>query len=474
MLGKVKIIATLGPSSCDYNIIKKMIKEGVAGFRINCAHGDENTWIEYVKLVRDASSDLGKAIPLILDTPGPQVRSGDFQEFTVKQGDNIVISSNPGDDGGEKKIIIVPAKEFYTTASTGDIVLYGDGEISFRVVNTGEDFVEVVVLNDGVVKPRKKIVIEGKEYPATFPSEVDRRVFKFASDVKATFVALSYVRSLKDVELARDVLSRHGWMPGLIAKIETRSGFINMGEIIEVVDGVIVARGDLGLHFPLEKLPLIQKEIVREAIKHGKTVIIATEILESMVNNPRPSRSDVVDLYNSVEDLVDAVLFTNETAIGKYPVEVVKWTRRIIEAAESELSRALISEYRGAIKAMNLLDKYVQGLVLLAESLGGTIVGYSKTGRMPTLVSKYRPQIKVYIGVSNRFLAEKLSIKYGLEITDMSQVIQDNLEKEYEVGVEKLVETLVKQNYLRPGDIVVETYAKPQTSIHEIRIRQII
>ncbi|ADV65533.1 pyruvate kinase [Desulfurococcus mucosus DSM 2162] len=466
---KVKIIATLGPSSRDHDVVKKMVREGAAGFRINCAHGDEADWLEYVKIVREVSSELDQAIPLILDTPGPQVRSGDFQEFKVVRGDKVLFSMDP--DAKEGKHIVVPAREFYSAASIGDTILYGDGEVSFRVSEVGEGFVEALALNEGVVKPRKKVVVEGKEYDVLFPSETDRRVFKFSSEVKASFVALSYVRRQRDVEVARDILAKHGWVPGLIAKIETRSGFNNMGEIIRLVDGVMVARGDLGLHFPLEELPLIQERIVREAVRQGRVVIVATEVLESMIENPRPSRSDVVDLYNSVKDLVDAVLFTNETAVGKYPVEVVKWARKIIDAAESSLSTALVSEYRSSIEARDLLDKYVQGLVLLAESLGGVIVGYSRSGRMPTLLSKYRPQIRIYVGVGDKLLAEKLSLRYGLNIVDMSRLISG--EDEYERGVRKLLETLVGKGHVRPGDIVVETYAKPRDNMHEIRISQL-
>jgi len=468
-LGKVKIIATLGPSSRDYETVRRMIREGVSGFRINCAHGDVEDWEEYVKIVREASEDLGQVVSLILDTPGPQVRSGDFTEFTIKRGDIVVFGEGGSAQGG--RYIPVPLREFYAAASIGDTILYGDGEVVFRVTSVDESVVEAVALNDGVVKPRKKLVVQGKEYDISFPSDLDRRVFKFASDVKATFIALSYVRKPRDVEIARDILSKHGWMPGLIAKIETRSGFTNMGEIIKLVDGVIVARGDLGLHFPLEDLPLIQEQIVREAVVHGKLVVIATEVLESMIENPRPSRSDIVDLYNSVRDLVDAVLFTSETAIGKYPVEVVKWARRIIETAESKLPRALVAELRRNIEPSDLFDKYIQGLVLLAESLGGVIVGYSRTGRMPTRLSKYRPQTRIYIGVGDRQLAERLVLRYGVEVRDMTRELQEG--GDYEKGVSRLKELLVKENLLRPGDIAVETYAKPQMNIHEIRISQL-
>jgi len=210
---------------------------------------------------------------------------------------------------------------------------------------------------------------------------------------------------------------------------------------------------------------------VREAVVHGKLVVIATEVLESMIENPRPSRSDIVDLYNSVRDLVDAVLFTSETAIGKYPVEVVKWAKRIIETAESKLPRALVAELRRNIEPSDLFDKYIQGLVLLAESLDGVIVGYSRTGRMPARLSKYRPQTRIYIGVGDRQLAERLVLRYGVEVRDMTSELQEG--GDYEKGVSRLKELLVKENRLRPGNIVVETYAKPQMNIHEIRISQL-
>lgn len=469
-MGRVKIIVTLGPSSIEYDVVKRMVKEGASGVRINCAHGDEKSWMEYARIARDVAAELDTVVPLILDTPGPQARSGDFTEFTVNRGDTVVFTLNR-DEQGEKNIWL-PMKAFYTTVSIGDTLLYGDGELSFRVVDVEDSAVRAVALNSGVAKPRKKVVVEGKEYEASFPGEVDKRVFKFAADVKASFIALSYVKKRRDVEIARDLLAMHGWTPGLIAKIETRSGFINMRDILEVADGLIVARGDLGLHFPLEEIPLIQEQIVREVVKQGKIVIVATEVLESMVNNPRPSRSDVVDLYNSVFNLVDAVLLTNETAIGRYPVEAVKWAKRIIEKAELGLSRSIVNEYRSFIPVRDLLEKYVQGLILLSESIGGVIVDFSRTGRVPTLLSKLRPQTSVYIGVSDKLLAEKLTLRYGLNVIEMSKILP--AESDYERGVARLRELLVETGRLKPGDIVIETYARPHINVHEIRISQVM
>ncbi|MCY0867982.1 MAG: pyruvate kinase [Desulfurococcus sp.] len=469
-MGRVKIIVTLGPSSIEYDVVKRMVKEGASGVRINCAHGDEKSWMEYARIARDVAAELDTVVPLILDTPGPQARSGDFTEFTVNRGDTVVFTLNR--DGQGEKNIWLPMKAFYTTVSIGDTLLYGDGELSFRVVDVEDSAVRAVALNSGVAKPRKKVVVEGKEYEASFPGEVDKRVFKFAADVKASFIALSYVKKRRDVEIARDLLAMHGWTPGLIAKIETRSGFINMRDILEVADGLIVARGDLGLHFPLEEIPLIQEQIVREVVKQGKIVIVATEVLESMVNNPRPSRSDVVDLYNSVFNLVDAVLLTNETAIGRYPVEAVKWAKRIIEKAELGLSRSIVNEYRSFIPVRDLLEKYVQGLILLSESIGGVIVDFSRTGRVPTLLSKLRPQTSVYIGVSDKLLAEKLTLRYGLNVIEMSKILP--AESDYERGVARLRELLVETGRLKPGDIVIETYARPHINVHEIRISQVM
>ena len=283
-----------------------------------------------------------------------------------------------------------------------------------------------------------------------------------------TYIALSYVRSPRDIELVKNLLRNKSFKPRIIAKIETRSAYLNLREIAESADAVLVARGDLGLHFPLEEVPLIQKNIVAVANSLGKPSIVATQVMESMIDNPRPSRSDVVDVYNSVYDMVDAVMLTNETAVGKYPVETVKWTRRIIETAESRQDPVIA--HRSRRMGGGLREKYAHGLLSLAESLNAKILVYTKGNTVPPLISKHRPLVPVYVGSSSKTIAEALTIYYGLTPIDLGGSGED---MDYEKGVEELYRVARERRLVDIGDVVVKAYVKSGTGVHEIIIEEV-
>ncbi|MEM1734531.1 MAG: pyruvate kinase [Desulfurococcaceae archaeon] len=464
---RTKIIATLGPSSEDEEIVEKMIIEGVSCLRVNCAHGDPDIWRNRVKIVNRASSSIGKVVSVMFDIPGPQVRTGSFEEKIVEAGEKIRFVLGESSDKGE---IPLPNRFFFNSVSLGDIILYGDGEATLRVVSVEPGIVECIAVVDSVLRPGKKVVIQGKELDLPYLSERDRLALDSAIENNVCFIALSYVRSSVDISIVRNYLSRRGCESNLLVKIETKSSVEKLREIIAESDGVIIARGDLGLFLPLEEIPVIQKRIVEEALIMNKPSIVATEVLESMIRNPRPSRSDVVDLYNLIYSMVDAILLTNETAVGKYPVETVKWARKIIEAAERSIPKTIVSEARSRIIEKTLLEKYVKGLVLLAESLNGVIVDYSLTGKVPSYMFRYRPQIPVYIGSRSRRVLEKYTITYGVEPVLIEEVVGEN---EYEKGVELLYETLKIKGFLKPGDIVIKAYAKTREGIHEIKIEEV-
>ncbi|QOR94614.1 pyruvate kinase [Thermosphaera chiliense] len=466
MKPRVKILATLGPSSGDFETVRRMIREGASGFRINYAHGDARTWDLYVKIVREASAELGETVSVIGDLPGPQVRSGDFEGFSVTRGDQVRLEHASTSSGA--RTIPVPVRELFISLEPGDVVLYGDGEISLRVLSVDEHSSTLLVLNDGVVKPRKKIVVQGKEISLPMLSGRDVELLNHAVSNQLTYVALSYVRSSRDVELVRNMLRGRSFQPRVIAKIETRSAYLNLKEIAESSDAVLVARGDLGLHFPLEEIPLIQKNIVSVADSLGKPSIVATQVMESMIENPRPSRSDVVDVYNSVYDMVDAVMLTNETAVGKYPVETVKWTRRIIETAESRLDPAIPQRSRRV--GTGLMEKYAHGLLSLAESLNAKILVYTKGNTVPPLISKHRPLVPVYVGTSSKVIAEALTIYYGLTPVNLGGAGGD---MDYEKGVEELYRVVREKRLIDIGDVVVKAYVKSGTGVHEIIIEEV-
>ncbi|MEM0002470.1 MAG: pyruvate kinase [Desulfurococcaceae archaeon] len=469
----IKILATIGPASISPEVVREMIRNGVSGFRINMAFGNPETWSSYVKNIREASVELDTVVSIIADIPGPQVRTGEFQVIEVKKGDIVYLTRAEQDkQSGEVVEIPVHPEQVFDVLEPGDTILYGDGEVELSVLEVSNDRARCLVKNHGVLKPGKKIVVLGKELPTGFLSDRDVELVKYSCSENLSYIALSYVRSELDVQFVRDLLTQFNCDVGIISKIETPSGVRNAGRIADLSDAILIARGDLGVHFPIEDIPLLQEQITRISVEKNKPVIVATDILDSMIENNRPSRSDVVGLYNIVHSLADAILLTNETAIGKYPVEAVKWARIIADTAYKNTPPVLIEQSRKTIKPTTLLEKYVQGLVYLAESLDGVILVYTKTGRTPPLISKLRPRTRVYVGSWNRKLLEKYTIYYGVNTVDLSSKLTE--QDDYEKGVEELYVKTRDQGYLKPGDVVIKSYAKRGVNVHEIRVEVVI
>ncbi|MEM0380611.1 MAG: pyruvate kinase [Desulfurococcaceae archaeon] len=468
---KTKILVTLGPSICDYDVIRKLVEEGVSGFRINYTQSDRKTWDEWFKIIREVSTSLDKTVSIIGDIPGPQIRIGDFEQYSVNPRDRVLLVY--GDKTSDRNTIPVPIKKFFETVEIGDIILLDDGKVILRVIDCDQsaNTVEALVLNSATILPRKKIVISGKDIELPLLSNRDIELIKYSIDRGVNYIAISFVRRAEDISSVRRIIDNYGGFQGIIAKIETRSSVYELDSIVRESDAVLIARGDLGLHFDLEKIPLIQREIAKKSIEYSKPCILATQLLESMIHYPRPSRSEVVDIMNAVNDMVDALLLTSETAIGKYPVEAVKWLKKIIEVSENNISYDSINSFRNRIKYVDLRDKHALGLLLLSERIGAKIVIFTKTGFLPSHISRIRPQVDVYVGSNNKIVAEKLTIYYGLKPFYLS-----NLEGEidYDTGVAKLYEYLKKRNELKYGEVVVEAYSRKEAGIYEIRIKQVV
>ncbi len=469
----VKVLATIGPATADLESVKEMIRSGVSGFRINMAFGNPETWSAYVKNIREASAELDAVVSVIGDIPGPQVRTGNFTTIEVKKGDVVQLTraKSTQSSEGSAEIPVNPG-EVFDVLEPGDVILYGDGEVELRVLEVDADHVKCLVKNPGVLKPGRKIVILGKELPTGFLSDRDLELVKYACDENFTYIALSYVRNEQDVQFVKDLLTQLNCDTGIISKIETPSGVRNANKIADLSDAILIARGDLGVHFPIETIPLLQEQIIKISVEKNKPVIVATDILDSMIENNRPSRSDVVGLYNIVHSLADAILLTNETAIGKYPVDSVKWARVIADTAFKNMSPVVVEQSRKLIKPTTLLEKYVQGLLYLAESLEGVVLAYTKTGRTVPLISKLRPRVLVFVGSWSRKLLEKYAIYYGVNPVDLSMKLTE--QDDYEKGVEELYSKTREQGYLKPGDVVIKSYAKRGVNVHEIRVEVVI
>ncbi len=391
----VKLLATLGPAT-NQDIIASMAREGACGFRVNMSHGGPEDWARYARMHAHAEGHVGRPLALIADLMGARARLGMFEAVMVKPGSMVRL----GRDG-----LPVEGEWIFEAAGPGDKILIADGEVVVRVHEVGDGFIEGVVESGEMIEPRKGLAVMGREPPHVL-TEKDKRDLRFAVEHGFSHVMLSYA-SRETLEEARGILEElDAAHVRLLAKVETRQAVDSIGEILDASDGIVIARGDLGMHYNLEEIPRVQSLLVEEARRRYKPVILATELLSSMVNRPRPSRSDVVDVFNSVRLGVDSLLLTNETAVGRYPVEAVSWLRRIVEEALEGFTPPKPEpsghEYRLA-----------RGLVELAENLEATLIAYSRTGVFPYRISAFRPRSGYLLGVASREAARATCILWG-------------------------------------------------------------
>jgi len=458
---RAKIVATLGPASSNEDTVAAMMRAGADAFRVNFSHGSEEDWRAYARSVRAAERRIGRWAALIGDLTGPSVRLGEMSKpIYVKRGEVLELRMAQRSDGG---FVPVPVGEFFDGVEEGDELLVDEGRIRLRVMEVGLDLVRAQAVVDGVVKPKKSLTIFGKELDIPTFTERDARCAEFAVEQGFDYLAMSFVRSDSDVRLLRDFLSgRGGDDVRIISKIETRAGVERLEDIARESDAIMVARGDLGNFFPLEDIPGLQREIIGKSLSMGRPVIIATQLLESLMYSPVPTRSEVVDVMVAVREGVDALMLAGETAAGGYPVEAVRWMRRIVERAEHERSPAKVSE-----GAESLYDRFARGIALLAESLGAKIAVYTRSGRTAARISRYRPMTAIYAGSPSQRVARQLSVLWGA-----SPMVLDGSSGREE-ALEALLLRLRELREVSFGDIVVVAYGIREGATEVVRIVQV-
>jgi len=456
---QAKIIATIGPASMNLDTITKLVREGVDAFRFNFSHGTYEEKDKAIENVRFVEEKFDIEIPLIADLTGPTIRLGEIEETYLRKGDVVyIINSYKGDS--KSKHIPLPDKRTYNQIEEGDEILLDDGKITLLVDEVLADKIKCLVLNDGIIKSRRTFAIKGKEVSGPALTQKDINDVKYAVSKGFDYVALSFVRSIGDIERLRKLLRELGEEDmKIIAKIETRSAVEKIDEIISEADAVLVARGDLGMYFKLVEIPKIQELIIKKALAYGKPSIVATQLLESMVNNPIPTRSEVVDIMKAVEQGADALMLSNETAIGKYPVESVRWLRKIIEASPP---------CERVIEGVNetIYDKFAKGIVLLAESLGAKIVAFTRSGATARRLSRYRPRVPVYTVTNDKRVSRQLKILRGISSCYLEDASPENF-------WEKASKILEDKGELSSGDIVIVIRGMRKEATDLVRIEKL-
>lgn len=455
---RTKLIATIGPSSNRSITIRKMLLKGVDVFRLNFSHGTLAEKKKIIGNIRKIAGSLRKYIPIVADLQGPVIRVKCSGPIDIKKGGRYVLSYNKGD-------MRVGSSSFFKNVDKNDILLVDDGKLIFEVIGTSTNSIEVISHIDGVLYSDKKILIKNKEFREKSLTEKDVKDLNFAIKNKLEYIALSMVKSGENISELKEYLLEKDCEAWILAKIETPSGVKNIREIVEECDGVIVARGDLGQYYPLEKIPILQKKIVYEGNRLGKITVVATQILESMRDNETPTRAEITDIFNSVEENVDAIMLTGETAIGRYPVEVVGWARSILEEADREYSSEMIY-YKDDLKE-NTYDKFARGAIYISHILNGKIVGFTKKGNTARRLSRYRPKKDIFIATYDPAIARKINLLYGINpiVTEKS--------RDYWETIRELTDKLKREKLLYEGEIIIFTVGLRKESTDMLKIEVI-
>ncbi len=414
-----KIVATIGPASQDEVMIGHLIQAGMNVARLNFSHGNHEDHAEVFRRIRDTSEKLNKPITIIQDLQGPKIRTGDLEngQVELKPGQKLLLTTQK--ILGNNQVVSVDFDDLPRSVSTGGRILLDDGNLELAVIKVEEQQVETRVVLGGVLKPHKGINLPGAHLD--IPSLTEKDLDDLAFGIKLGFdaVAISFVRSPKDIVGVKNAISRlskdNKAIP-VIAKLERPEALDNLDKIVEIADGVMVARGDLGVEMPAETVPIAQKRIIETANQHGKVVITATQMLDSMIHNPRPTRAEASDVANAIFDGTDAVMLSGETAAGKYPIQAVEMMNAIICQAESHMAewghcRTVAS------KESDSDDTYflTQAARELAHDRNvSAIAVFTKSGRTAWMMSKTRPEVPILAFTPEPDTYHRLSLYWGV------------------------------------------------------------
>lgn len=453
---KTKIICTVGPSTDKPGVLEAMIEAGMNVARFNFSHGNHQDHAARIALVRAAAEKTGKPVGLLLDTKGPEMRIGKFAEGKVNlaEGQKFVLTTR--DVSGTQNEVSVNHKLLPTEVSPGNKILLSDGLIALQVdAVEGQDII-TTVLNGGQISNLKRVAAPGVAVNLPFLSEQDIADILFGASNDMDFVAASFVQRAADVLAIRRVLEEAGVHMDIIAKIENAEGVQNIDEILKVVDGLMVARGDLGVEIPTEEVPIVQKDLIEKCNRTGKPVITATQMLESMVTNPRPTRAEASDIANAIMDGTDVIMLSGETASGQYPVEAVQMMSKIAVRTEEALSYGSLLLSQGISLQRSSTDAISHATVQVAHELNAAaIVTSSERGYTPRMVSKYRPQAAIVAVTPHAKTVRRMQLLWGV------QAVQGVRSYNSDDMVANTVNSALQAGAIKEGDLVVITAGVP-------------
>ena len=453
---RTKIIATIGPASDSPDIIRYFIQAGVEVFRLNFSHGDHNYHARVFQIIREISDSLKKPVAILQDLQGPKLRIGILAQdkMMLNQGDEVILKF--GEKTDDPVVIPMRERELLSSLRPQASVMLADGLIELKVAEIKDDGVICRVVNGGELESKKGVNIPNITINVPSVTSKDLDDLQFGLKLGVDFIAVSFVRKAADVLQVKNILEAARVNIPVIAKIEKHEAVENLDDIILASDGVMVARGDLGVEIPLEEVPIIQKEIIEKCNRLGKPVITATQMLDSMIRNPRPTRAEVTDVANAIFDGTDAIMLSGETAIGKYPKESVLTMAKIAEYTESQLKYSEILRRRSEFSTNSPTDAIGYATCEIAQRLGAkAIITSTQSGYTARMVAKYRPPQPIIAVTPDANIQRRLLLLWG--INPLLTKIYTTTDEMIEASVQASLDA----GYIRKGDTIVLTGGIP-------------
>lgn len=454
---KTKIVCTLGPATDNEDVLRQMMVEGMNVARCNFSHGTYEEHKRRMDTVKKLRKEVAKPIAILLDTKGPEVRVKNFKEGKVTLEEGQLFTLTAEEVEGTKDIVSVTYNRLYEDLEVGMRVLIDDGLIEMKVEKVDKSNIVCRVINGGVVSNHKGVNVPEVDLSMPYISDKDREDILFGIEQDVDFIAASFVQKKEDILQLRKLLEKNGGESiRIIAKIENAQGVANIDDIIEASDGIMVARGDMGVEIPYEEVPVIQKKIIKKVYRTGKQVITATQMLESMIKNPRPTRAETTDIANAVYDGTSAIMLSGETAAGAYPVEAVKTMVRIAERTEQDVDYRKRFFQNERSTEPDVTDAICHATCTTALDLNAkAIVTVTKSGRSARMISRYRPMSDIISCATTEKVCRQLALTWG--VTPL--LIKE--EKEVFNLFDRAIQAAEKMKLLEKGDLTVITSGVP-------------
>ena len=453
---KTKIICTLGPSTDKDGVLEELVKEGMNVARFNFSHGLHDEQKGRIDKLKEIRTRLNKPVAALLDTKGPEIRIREFEngKVTLKEGQEFTLTTE--EIVGNEKIVSVTYKDLYKDVKPGGFILVNDGQVELLVDHVDGTDIVCICANDGVVKNKRGINVPGIKLGFDYLSEKDIGDLTFGCQQGVDFIAASFVRRPQDVLDVKKLLIENGRPEiQIIAKIENSEGVENMDDILKVADGIMVARGDLGVEIPAEDVPLIQKELINKCRAAGKIVITATQMLDSMQENPRPTRAEVSDVANAIYDGTDAIMLSGESAQGKYPVEAVETMTKIALKTEGTLDYASLQRKAIRTAPLDQSEAICMSVAEIASKFNvAAIVAFTDSGFTARKMSRYRTKSMIIAATPNEQTTRALAINWGVKSVLCKQMDTRAAMIEY-------AQVIAKENLVEPGEQIIVTAGTP-------------